>query len=213
MREKKCKAYTLVEALIVVALTVVILGLALDAYIETVRATNAVSDQLVAAREAQTIAQQIEKLFLSRVAGEKGEKFAAEEVIFTGLQPAQTKEKAPALATAIERGNLPAALRSVHVSNDIERRRVVLTAGDDRGAKKQILGTNSDAFCAEVSFAYAEEIKDFTPQWRDVTSTEPLLAKVVVHVWPRLPGMATFEEAQKARAPRYAETELWVKMR
>ncbi len=214
MRRPVGKAYTLVEALVVVALTVVVLGMALDAYIETIRATNAVSDQLVAMREAQSIAQQIEKLLRSRVPSDNGETFAQREMVFAVAQAAKAPEKAKGASAAVEEGTLTPAVKNVRVSNDVERRRVLLsTAGDNVAEKKQVLGSNSDAFCAEVVFRYAEDVKDFSPQWKDQATTVPQLTNVIVRVWPRLAGMGSFEEARKANTPRFAELELWVRMR
>ncbi len=206
--------YTLVEAIVVVALTVIVLGIALDALIETDRASTAVSDQLVAAREAQAIARGIEKILHARVgATSQAEKFARDEVQLVCLQPTKLPQRPSEIVDNPEKAELSVAAMPVRIFNDSQAKRVVVEKG--REAEKSqttVLGTASDRYCAEVAFSYANGIKDFTPQWSDSPSTVPQLVKVSVRVWPRLAGMASFEEAKKARFPRYSELEIWTRL-
>jgi type II secretory pathway component PulJ len=215
MSRHQSRGYTLVEAIVVVALVVVVLGMALDALIETNRAAQVVSDQLLCAREAQTIAQRVEKYLRSALAqGADVAEYKANRLKFFAVKVGAPIDKITHEAeagTALELK--PEAVR-VTIENDLERRRVLAEEASLNGpAKRNILGNNADAYCAEVAFAYAESVDNFAPNWKDELSTTPLLTKITVRVWPRVAGFNSFEDARKAREPRYAEIDYWVRVR
>lgn len=206
------RGYTVVEAIVVTALVVVVLGIALDAFIETNRAAQTVSDKLISLREAQTIAQSIEKHLRSAVV-EKTEpsEFKADRLQLSVLKAAKPANKNEHIESAV--ATVDASIVRVTITNDLERRRVVVEEHQSDGkSQRRILGTNSDAYCAEVVFAYAEQIQDFEPRWQDEVTSVPKLAKIAVRVWPRLAGFNSFEDARKAAQPRHAELEYWVKV-
>ncbi|MCX7626084.1 MAG: hypothetical protein N2Z21_07730 [Candidatus Sumerlaeaceae bacterium] len=206
------RGYTLVEAIVVTALVVVVLGIALDAFIETNRAAHTVSDKLICLREAQTIAQTIEKYLRSSLL-EKGRplEFKMDRLqspVVKAAMPLNQKKQIESTATSLD-----VDVVQLTITNDVERRRVVVEEQPPEGApKKLILGTNSDAYCAEVVFAYAEKIENFEPRWQDEATTIPKLAKIAVRVWPRVSGFNSFDDARKAAQPRHAELEYWVRM-
>jgi type II secretory pathway pseudopilin PulG len=213
MRVRKTAAYTLVETLVVVAVGVVVAGLALDALIETNRAATAVSDQLIAVREAQAIAEQIEKAIHRRLPPSmrvsSSESLRSEMLRFDA---AFEETSATASAPSIEDTPSAISVGSLTIRNDLERKQVVLeeSLAPQKNSRK-ILGMNKDSYCAEVSFAFAEGFSGFTPSWKDVPSTVPQLLQIDVRVWPRVAGMASFEQARQARFKRYAELQYWVK--
>lgn len=206
------RGYTLVETIVVTALVVIVLGIALDAVIETNRAAQTVSDKLISLREAQAIAQSIEKYLRSAVV-EKAEpsEFKADRLNISVLKAVRPANKNENIESSLSTVN--ASIVRVTIANDVERRRVVVEEHQSDGkSERRILGTNSDAYCAEVAFAYAEQIQDFEPRWQDEVTSVPKLAKIAVRVWPRLPGFNSFEDARKAAQPRHAELEYWVKV-
>jgi len=208
------KGYTLVEAIVVVALTAVVLGIALDALIETNRAASVVSDQLVALREAQTIAQTIERHLRAHMAtGGATEKFQRTEVQLQCLQPETPLPQDDRLIDQPDKIANVATPAAVRIRNDIERHRVILEKTGADGRKQQsALGANADSFCSDVAFAFAQRIDKFAPVWQDSATTSPRLARIVVRVWPREAGMSSFEQARRAAQPRYAQIEYWTRM-
>lgn len=218
MSRHQSRGYTLVEAIVVVALVVVVLGMALDALIETNRAERVVSDQLLCAREAQTIAERVEK-YLRRALVQDADaaEYKANRLKFSAVKIGALVHEIIRDAEAGKALELEPETVQVTIENDLERRRVVADVVPLSGpAKRKIfysLYNNADAYCAEVAFAYAESVDNFAPKWKDELSTTPLLMKITVRVWPRVAGFNSFEDARKAREPRYAEIDYWVRVR
>lgn len=219
--DRRTRGFTLVEALVVTALAVVVLGIALDALIETNRAVDAVSEKLVALREAESIAQQVEKQLRARIPGNlvagkhDAERFVSNEIRLVSAAVEQPKHSAPAASNDPfgDIANRPYEVTPtlVRIANDRERKRVVLESElPDGKSRKIILGDFSDAYQAEIIFAYADRIENEVPMWQDQATSPPKLVKVLVRVWPRKAGMATFDQARAARWPRVAQLEHWV---
>lgn len=189
-RKRTKRAYSMVEVLVVTAVGAVVLGLVLDALIQT----NRVSDELVLGQqmrqEALVIAQSVEKVVRLRIDPATGatggnEKFLAGEMKTLSMAPAPG-------------GQVRALETSVSTDAENGPRVVVRRAAEGGDAKAGVLGANPDRFRTEIAFRYAEEYDGLEAKWADSATSKPLVVEYTIHVWPKRKGFDRFENAQDA---------------
>ena len=178
IHKHRCKALTLVELLVVIAVGVMVFGLILQIFISTNRAADKDTTRSTMAQEASLIAQQVEQALqgyrVELTAQQINPEFTPERLTFIALQfqPDSTARTVTLMNQVQDNHN-----RIVEVT-------VSIPEAVDKKRETNILGLKEELIDTSILFEYATQIEDLTPVWQgEISVTEiPLLIKYTITV-------------------------------
>lgn len=178
IQKHRCRALTLIEILVVIAVGVMVFGLILEIFISTNRAADKEITRTSMAQEAALIAQQIEQVL-------KGYRV---DLTSQRINPEFSSERLTCIAISFQPDSLSRIVTLSNQSQDnrtrIVKEAVSLFESTDKTKEMEILGLKEEVIDTTISFEYATQIQDLSPVWRSEISPmeSPLLIRYMITV-------------------------------
>lgn len=205
---RNVRGFTIIEAVVAVAASTIVLGLLLDAFVESNRQSQDVVENQNARQEALIIAQRVERVLRFRVNAADMATSTSDEVRESLVSGAETFSSESLRVCSLASGMKPERILhtianerqpETRICHAVFRLSPMNGSGETTGTTS-VIGQHSDRFNTEVTFKYLTNMENLHPTYSDSPgSSATKLVQYRVRVWPRRDGMRFDESRSRAK--------------